>query len=774
MRLARSWPAFRRRLRQRWLNGPIPIRIAGIGGAGALVCGLATQPAPLLASHVVLLAAGAALSLLAMHLALRLVHRSEGPHHALRLDDIGDRLERRIERLQDVQWELSENLARYRSLLDTQNDVILRRGADGALSFVNQSFARLFGVGADAVLGKPFALEALATEGEGPLTCHADVRRRRYAQHLVTAQGPRWIEWEEHLVAAADGRGLEVQAVGHDVTETRRQEAALSEARDQAEAANRAKSRFLAAMSHEIRTPMNGILGMSALLGDTPLDQEQQTYVRAVDQSARTLLALIDEILDFSKIEAGKLVLHPSTFVLAGCVQDAVELLAPRAQAKGLEIAWSVAPGLPGLVRGDVVRLRQILLNLLSNAVKFTDRGSIAVLIDRGAATSDTSPSALPIRIAVRDTGIGLSSEDMTALFAEFEQADAAQRRQTGGTGLGLAISKRLARAMGGDICVASAPGQGATFTVELMLTAETSAEAEVGESDAATLPRTVLLAFEAGIERQNIAELLRAAGITVHECDLAAAATVADSCAGNGQPVERLIVDVTASAGLAGKALAAVKAKHPAGAVQGLVLVSVLSRAALADFRAQGFEAYLVKPVRPASVLKQLAAPARRKGTITQAAKEMRPVAAALPDVRSRRRVLLAEDNEINALLARRLIERSGGEAHWVHNGREAVAAIGTVLAGELAAFDAVLMDIFMPELDGLEATRRIRALYDENPEAGPCPPIIALTANAFAEDRERYLAAGLDDYLSKPFDKADLERVLAAHAGAATSAAA
>ena len=766
MRLARSWPAFRgRRLRRAWLNGPVPVRIAGIGGAGALLSGLATQPAPLTASHVLLLAAGAALSLLAMHLALRLVHRHEAPHHADRLSDIGDRLERRIERLQDVQWELSENLARYRSLLDTQNDVILRRAADGTLTFVNQSFTRLFGLTADAAIGQPFCPSALVTEGEGPLATDADVRRRRYAQQLATAHGERWIEWEEHLVAAADGRGLEVQAVGRDVTEARRQEAALSEARDQAEAANRAKSRFLAAMSHEIRTPMNGILGMSGLLADTGLDPEQQTYVRAVDQSARTLLALIDEILDFSKIEAGKLVLHPSPFVLSDCIQDAVELLAPRAQEKGLEIAWAVAPELPRVVRGDIARVRQILLNLLSNAVKFTDRGGIKVSVSKGAGNAgDTGAAALPLRIEVRDTGIGLSDEDMKALFAEFEQADAAQRRQNGGTGLGLAISKRLARAMDGEITVTSQPGQGSTFAVALRLAADAPQQATADDTDGELLPAHVLLAFEAGVERQNMAELLRSARIGVHECELSAAAAMAEACARAGQPIDRLIVDVTASTAIAGRTLAAVRAVAPAIEAQGLVLVSVLSRAALAEFRAQGFEAYLVKPVRPASVLKQLAAPPRRKAAPSRAGLAPARAQPAKPEPqRLRRRVLLAEDNEINALLARRLIERGGGEAHWVRNGREAVAAMSTVLAGELATFDILLVDIFMPELDGLEAAQRIRAMYAERPQAGCCPPIVALTANAFAEDRERYLAAGMDDYLSKPFDKADLERVLA-----------
>ena len=701
---------------------------------------------------------GVLLTLATVHFALRLASVREASRPRDRLGDLDERLAQRFEHLQDLQWELSESLARYRSLLDTQNDVILRRNADGVLTFVNTAFTRLFGASADAVLGQPFNPEALATEGDGPLATDADVRRRRYAQRLATAQGERWIEWEEHLVAASDGRGYEVQAVGHDVTDARRQEAALSEARDQAEAANRAKSRFLAAMSHEIRTPMNGILGMAGLLADTKLEPDQRTYVRAVDQSARTLLALIDEILDFSKIEAGKLTLHPTTFRLESCIQDAVELLAPRAQEKGLEIAWSVSPDLPRRVRGDLMRVRQILLNLLSNAVKFTDRGGIKVTVVARDAGPNAASGALALSLSVADTGIGLSGEEIKSLFCEFEQAETAIRRQNGGTGLGLAISKRLARAMGGEIRVESAVGHGATFTVDLLLlVAQMEGDDEVAD-ELSGLPSCVLLAFDGGIERTGIAELLRTAGVAVHECELAQAAHTAEACARSGRPPDRLIVDVAGSASLAGRALARIRELNPGAEIAGLVLVSVLSRASLAEFREHGFDAYLVKPVRPASVLRQLSSPARRRAQSRTAVS----IAVADAAVAAPRRVLLAEDNDINALLARRLIERSGGEVHHARNGHEAVQAIEAVLRGERPVFDIVLMDIFMPVLDGLEASRRIKALFANVPLAC-CPPIVALTANAFAEDRQRYLESGMDDYMSKPFDKADLDHLLA-----------
>jgi PAS domain S-box-containing protein len=258
---------------------------------------------------------------------------------------IGERLERGLEELKDIQWEIRENEARYRDLLDSQADVILRRDAEGRLTFVNQAFCRVFGLERRDVLGQVFAPRVLAGDAIEPLAPGAALRQQRYVQEIETTAGRRWFEWEEHAVPVAKSGVPEVQCLGRDITERRHAEAELREARKQAEAANRAKSRFLAAMSHEIRTPMNGILGMTSLLSDTELSKEQQTYAHAVESSARTLLSLIDEILDFSKIEADKLQLKSAPLEIGDCVQGVVELLAPKAYEKGIDIAWAVDPG---------------------------------------------------------------------------------------------------------------------------------------------------------------------------------------------------------------------------------------------------------------------------------------------------------------------------------------------------------------------------------------------------------------------------------------------
>jgi PAS domain S-box-containing protein len=723
-----------------------------LAGLISVIAALIIVPGSLTAPQI-LLALGVALSLAAIYLALI------APGGAAYLERIGSRIDLGLERLQDVQWELSENEARYRALLDTQENAIVRRDAAGNLTFANRAFLDMFGATGNAVLGKPFVIDECEKSGIAPLAVSDDIRQQHVVQHALTAKGPRWIEWEEQLVAAPGAGDFEVQSVGRDVTEQRRAEMQLGEARDQAESANRAKSRFLAAMSHEIRTPMNGILGMASLLLDTPQTPEQQTYCRAIDQSARTLLALVDEILDFSKIEAGKLELTEEPFALEACVQGAVELLAPRAHEKGLEMAWSVSPRLPHLVYGDEARVRQILLNLISNAVKFTDKGGVGVRLTSrevvGGGRDDVA-----VEIAVEDTGIGLSPADMRGLFTEFEQAEPAIKRRSGGTGLGLAISMQLARAMGGEVRVVSEPGKGSTFTAILVLQRVTL-EAETEEQTAVSDTGRVLLAFDRPLERRALGEALGSVGVSVTEVDFAAAEAALEAAGRSRMPFDRVVVDGAEGAAAVGSLLAKARELNRLTRVRGVVLVNVLARAGLSEFRAAGFDAYLVRPVRPASMMMHLGVRTSVAPAHPAHAEPSRQSALPLGGGSGKRHVLLAEDNEINLLLAKRVLEKCGCDFMAVTNGVEAVAAVKRAMQGEARGIDLVLMDIFMPQLDGLEAARAIKELY-ASANLGPAPPVVALTANAFAEDKQRYLAAGLDDYLAKPFDKAGLEAVL------------
>jgi PAS domain S-box-containing protein len=668
---------------------------------------------------------------------------------------VGETLEQRLEELKDLQWQIRENEARYRDLLDNQADVILRRDAEGRLTFVNQAFCRVFGRERSAVLGRPFRPAVFAGQRPCLLTPAAAIRNQRYTQEIETAAGPRWFEWEEHIVASGEGAVPEVQSQGRDITEARLAEAELTDARRQAEAANRAKSRFLAAMSHEIRTPMNGILGMSALLGETELSPEQRTFAGAIDRSARALLTLIDEILDFSKIEANKLTLKSELFGIEDCVQGVVELLAPKAHEKGIDIAWAIDPNLPRPLIGDEVRLRQIMTNLVGNAIKFTDKGGVLVTVSRLSETGRASNGdEVVVSIMVEDTGIGITAEALPLLFQEFEQTEAAVRRRLGGTGLGLAISRRLARAMSGDIFVASEPGVGSTFTAVVRL--KRSRQRANGAAAAMTPPMShVLLALNRPIERRALRLALEGAGIPVEDARLDAAVGLIDAAAKAGEPFTAIVTDAMASQEAVAALLARARRAAQAETVRGIVVVDTAAKAAFAEPRAAGFDAYVVRPVRPQSLLAALGA-----GFASQS--EAVPSVAPAPSERPGRQisVLLVEDNDINALLAERLLEKSGCEVKRCRNGAEAVQAFQRVLNGNGPTVDLVLMDLHMPVLDGLEAFHAIRALYAA--DGRKCPPVVAVTANAFEEDRRQCLDAGMDDYLAKPFDREDLVRVL------------
>ena len=658
--------------------------------------------------------------------ALAIRHRQSRELNA-RLNELENHVDERDDRI----WQLEERLAHATQLIDAQGDFVVREDEHGRVTHASASVCALLGRPLDQIVGRSIVLEVQSENAPAFLPDGS----KSYDQEIVTRDGVRSIAWKEVAVRDGEGRVIEVQRVGRDVTSRVAAERALAEAREKAEAASRAKSRFLAVVSHEVRTPLNGILGMTDLLFETPLSPEQQTYGKAVKTSGKALLGLIEEILDFSKIEAGRLDLESIPFDLAGVVSDVVELLAPRAQAKGIEIAADLDDDLPQRVVGDAARLRQVLLNLASNAVKFTEEGGVAVRVERADIAR--------VRFTVKDTGPGVGADAHERIFREFEQGDSTLARHHGGTGLGLAIAGRIVERMGGEITLQSALEQGSvfSFTVDLPAAAETSTH-EAGPN---LRGLDVLVASPSPIVGPQLVRRLIAWG--------ANAALVNEAAVAEAVLPERNWTHFLVDRAFGAEATAALARKAERYATVRHVLLSPAERGELADLRAAGFHSYLVKPVRLLSLAARLVA-------LEEAPPLVPPDAPSAVDDAAPRRalsVLVAEDNDINALLAQALLAKLGHMPTVVGDG---IAAINAVVSAHAvgAPYDLILMDLHLPGMDGLEATRQIRALG----KAGRIP-IIALTANAFAEDREACREAGMDGFVVKPFDRDRLEEAIA-----------
>jgi PAS domain S-box-containing protein len=623
----------------------------------------------------------------------------------------------KAENLSDQLFSASESLDRQRQLIENQDDLVVRRNFENVITMANQAYSEAAGIPIHQLLGSTFDF---ASEHITPP--ETDGNTERYDQTILYNGSERWIAWSIVPIRDRDGRLIERYAVGRDMTERRR-----------AEAANEAKSRFLATVSHEVRTPLNGVLGMADLLLDMRLEPEQTTYVRAIKTSGEALLSLMDEILDFSKIEAGKDELSSNEFDIHHLAESVVELLAPRAQGKGIEIALSIHPATVRHYVGDGVRVRQILLNLAGNAVKFTETGGVGVTLvahENG------------ITFIVADTGNGIAPERLVAIFEEFEQADGTGRHHNEGTGLGLSISKLLAERMGGNISVESMVGKGSIFTLQLPL--QKAIQDSKDHANPIDLTNeTILIVGEGPFESEYVSSRLEERGaVTIRVRSIASALLELTKHGFN-----RVIID--GSFGNEETKKLAVLAGQT-GVKQRLVLLSPYERRQFGPPTDAGFDGYLVKPVRTRSLY------ARLQPSVEMPKQKKMESEEEQTTSQGSLKILLAEDNEINALLATRLMERMGATITWVKDGEEALAALNDAEQ----KFDAAMLDIRMPGLNGRVVAEQVRAR--EARTQSKMMLLAAVTANAFDEDKKACLKAGFDAFIAKPLNRSDLEQFL------------
>jgi PAS domain S-box-containing protein len=612
------------------------------------------------------------------------------------------------------------------SLVAISPAAVVVMDADERVTDWNPAASELFGYSAEEALGR--SVDELvfgdADRGEGREITQEAMRVGR-AQRIArrTRKDGTPVDVELKLVQlTVDGSHVGFLGIYHDVTE-------LQRARQEAEAATQAKSAFLATMSHEIRTPMNAVIGMTDLLLGTELTGEQREFAEVVHSSGDALLHVIDDILDYSKIEAGKLELEHEPFDLRECVERALEIVAPRAWEKRIELGCLIDENAPAGIVGDASRLRQVLLNLLSNAVKFTEEGEVVVLVEAEAAAR----GQVSLELAVRDTGIGIPQDRMDRLFTSFSQVDASTTRRYGGTGLGLAISKRLVELMGGTIRAESEEGDGSTFRISLPAEpAELPTRPTVDDSLPQLLGKRVLVVDDNATNREIVTRHARAWQMEPVAVEGGAEALALIDA---GERFDLAVLDMMMP-GMDGVELAREIRSRRSRRELPLLLLTSLGRLPQAVSSGE-FDAQLAKPLRASQLYNALIRIVAEGDDEPQATAEAERPASGVASLR----ILLAEDNAVNQKVALRLLERLGYGADIASNGLEAIGAL------ERRQYDVVLMDVQMPELDGLDASRRI---CDRWPDTRP--RIIAMTANALPEDREACFAAGMDDYVAKP----------------------
>ena len=654
---------------------------------------------------------------------------------------LGVALKRNLEFRRAVEHALRQSERRLQGVIDVAPNAVVTLNGDETIADWNPRAERLFGWRRDEVRGRPFRDTVLASLAPRALARLSVLRRRverrghaetRIPLRLRRRDGAEFPA-ELTLNGVLDERGeARLTAFIDDLTVREQTQQALATARDSAVAASSLKSEFLAHISHELRTPLNGIIGMAGLLRDTDLNPEQEEFADTIRRSGEHLLTIINDLLDLSKIEAGKLVLETIEFDLELATRDVTDVVLPSAREKGLELVLRMAPDVPRYLRGDVGRVRQVLMNLLGNAVKFTQHGHVLLHI----RVDEHQGERVLLHFAVEDTGIGVPAESRHLLFSSFSQAEASTTRRFGGTGLGLALSRQLVQRMGGDIGFENRAEGGSRFWFTMPFEVGTSGRVPLSAHELADA--RVLVVDDSDAARESVEEMI--ASWRLGYASVPRAHDALDrmrAAAAEHRPFSIVLIDSTLPDLGAAELAAAIRRDSGLGGMRLVVLALVVGRGAnvLDDF--PGFDAVVAKPVRPSELLNGMATALGLRET------PQRSRTRAIDSLRfDGARVLLAEDNQVNQRVAVSMLERLGCRVDVAGNGREAVQ-----LAGRLP-YDLIFMDLQMPEMDGFEATAAIR----EAEGGGRRVPIVALTAHAMAGDREVGLAAGMDDYLTKP----------------------
>ena len=727
-----------------------------------------------------------------------------------KIAEIAVGLEKNVDYLSIEKWDLEQSEKRYRGLVNTQSDIIIRQDIEGKYTYVNRVFCDIFDMQKTEVLNRRKIIPVVDGDNTSifPEITQPPYKVQRI-QLIQTRFGLKWYSWEERAIFDKNKRITEIQSVGRDITAYKTAEKAIEVARDQAESANRAKSMFLATMSHEIRTPMNGVLGMINLLMDTNLTPEQQNYADAVKTSGESLLSLINEILDYSKIEAGKLTLSPHKFNLHKLIQNVTELLSARAIAKDIEIASRIDSSVPKFLVGDEKRIRQVLVNIMGNAIKFTEVGGVSIEVEaKNSINKNSEDVVCDLHFIIKDTGIGINESDQVKIFGEFEQADGTHSRRFEGTGLGLSISQKIIKMMGGKIGVESVLDKGSCFTYNLLL--RTNHKEIEPQKDTQLENHHFVILSKHGIE----------IGLIQQQLDQAQAITnVVHSSVDMLEHIEHankhqaahvtIIADAELANGEYLIELEKCEKLWQGTPLRTIILLAPRERRKVEDYKQNyGFDFYLIKPIRRESLFNIILC-AHLKMTIADipvvennrqqiyknlvigkngeiinnnvkvltdqeihrlAIDKQKPVSQTTqqlattklpkskdePESKEYINILLAEDNLINVMLAEALLKKLGYKCHHAANGKIAVEMLK---AADENTYKLILMDVHMPVMDGLLATQEIRKF--ENPIKANIP-IIALTANAFDDDKKMCMGIGMNEYLIKPLDQARFEEII------------